>query len=144
MGKNGLSSMQNCTFFITLQAITNQIATLIIEVDIYVNILQSIIQYSAVHSLKNFIFFQLFLHVFKSQIFFSNLDYNFSNILDLRNRRPVLSYKKHSVSKIVLTFHFSHKFCKFSAFRLMFQKFTRTIFSDIRSEQFCKQNTKSK
>ena len=63
-------------------------------------------------------------------------------------------WKKHSVSKIVLTVHYlnklfkwSQKVCKFSVFILEFQKFfsvNRTFFSHSRSEQCWKQNTNNK
>ena len=59
--------------------------------------------------------------------------------------------KRHSVSKIDLTFHFSNelfqwskKCCRFFTFSLECQKFfsiTKTFFSHRRSEQFWKQNT---
>ena len=58
--------------------------------------------------LKNSVIFWLFLHVSKSQYFFSNLNSNCSNILDLRN---LLEQVKKSLllPKIVLTFHCLNK-----------------------------------
>ena len=79
-------------------------------------------------------------------LIFSNLSYNHSNFLNLRNLQEQVKKVFCYLPDIILTFHclnklfkWSQKFWKFSAFSFEFQIFfsiTRTIFSHSRSEQF--------
>ena len=77
-------------FFITLQAITNKIATLIIEVDIYYlnKLVYNTVQCSAF--VQKFHFFLAF-PVCLSPIFFSNLDSNCSNMYVRPEKLPGIS-----------------------------------------------------